>query len=525
MEYRLGSLMSGFAPGILLQYFGYSLLLALPISLVLLARYRQQLLRGMLSTGGEAPVAHAEASRAQAGAAAESPLPSVSRTRLVVLNAVAAVAAATLTTWLYLVVDSLSFNPIRGLTIGYPATWPLAATLPTILALPRWLSLLLSAGWCVLGAALVVGCGLIFGAEGGSAVTYLTGYTTVLAHVALVPWLIVWVTGSRKLRPVSPIVLAGLLVFSFGSFGVQRAFIATIDHESLRPLLLRIPRIDSLWFLLAALPLGWTCWILLRWLSRQYEAKKFSDTQLLVDTWWLIAAFVFSTYLSTEVGWRGLVGLTAFAAYRLTMEMGFRLWPLRTSASGRRRLLLLRVFGFRRRTEQLFDAIAQRWRFSGSVNLIAGTDLAGRTVDPGEMIRFLAGNINTQFVRDQTDLARRLETLDTRPDPDGRFRFNDISCRDDTWKPTLEGLLDNSDLVLMDLRGFSQKNSGCRFELEKLAQSGRLPKTLFVVDKTTDVELLQTILSCEPHLNLARVERQSSGRLAALHSRLLALVS
>ena len=37
----------------------------------------------------------------------------------------------------------------------------------------------------------------------------------------------------------------------------------------------------------------------------------------------------------------------------------------------------------------------------------------------------------------------------------------------------------------MDLRSFAEANSGCRFELAKIAQSGRLGTTVFVVDQSS----------------------------------------
>ena len=176
------------------------------------------------------------------------------------------------------------------------------------------------------------------------------------------------------------------------------------------------------------------------------------------------------------------------------MTVGLVLWPI-DGRTGARRLLLLRVFGFRRRTERLFDAVAERWRLSGSVQMIGGTDVAGRTLDPGDIVTFVGGGLRDQFVSDQAHLERRLADLDDARDPDGRFRVNEFLCHDDTWQGTLESLLLRSEVVLMDLRGFSQANSGCLYELGKLAEHRRLERTLFVVDGTTDVELLRATLA------------------------------
>ena len=80
------------------------------------------------------------------------------------------------------------------------------------------------------------------------------------------------------------------------------------------------------------------------------------------------------------------------------------------------------------------------------------------------------------------------------PDPDGRFRINEFYCHGDTWQLTVQALLDASDRVLMDVRSLSERNQGCRFELEQLVW--RLPSDalVLVVDKGTDVARLGAIL-------------------------------
>jgi hypothetical protein len=191
------------------------------------------------------------------------------------------------------------------------------------------------------------------------------------------------------------------------------------------------------------------------------------------------------------------------------------------------RLLLLRVFGFQRRTEKLFDAIGARWRLKGSVKMIAGADLAMRTIDPGDVIAFAGGRIKYLFVQDEGDLKRRLARLDETSDPDGRFRVSEFFCHDNTWRPTLRALAKTSDFVLMDLRGFSQANSGCLFELEQLTQHGLLARTLFVVDETTDVPLLESTLAQQadgsPKLNLTHVKASSPAEFKRIYSALHAL--
>jgi hypothetical protein len=493
--------MSNLVPGVLLHHFGIAVLLALPVSLVVLAWYRRAVLRRMRERGSAgpdaprlAPMAAAAAAQAEGkGAPPESRL----RVRLVVVYTLAAIAASAVSTGLYLGSFDLPFGALRAFTMGYALAWPLVPTLAVLLTLSLRQAVLLVLGYYLVGAAVVVlwsTVSAVLGRPGVSPLGNLGGYTGFLAVEALPPLAVIAVTSGRKLRPVTPLVLAGLLVFSFAALGVQAGFLSLLDSVALRKMLLVFPRSDVVWFMLAALPVAYVCWLALRALARGYEAKAFSDTQLVVDSWWLIAAFSTSVTLATTRQWWGLLGLVAFVAYRAVVTVGLALWPI-DGRTGARRLLLLRVFGFRRRTERLFDAVGERWRLSGSVQMIGGTDVAGRTLDPGDIVGFVGGRLRDQFVSDRAQLERRLADLDDARDPDGRFRVNEFLCHDDTWQGTLESLLLRSEVVLMDLRGFSQANSGCLYELGKLAEHRRLERTLFVVDGTTDVELLRATLA------------------------------
>lgn len=218
--------------------------------------------------------------------------------------------------------------------------------------------------------------------------------------------------------------------------------------------------------LITAIPVGYVCWRLQRLAGQNYERKRFSDTQLSIDAVWMIAAFWLCFDLATTGGYAGLWGLSAFVVYRFVLELVLRSWT-HASAAPPSRLLVLRVFGHRRRSETLFDAVAQRWRIQGNVNMIAGADLAARTVDPGDLLLFISGALRSRFVHAPSELEP--EDLDERRDPDGRFRVNDFFCFDDTWQPTLEQLMQRSDLVLMDLRDLASANKGCLHEIREPA--------------------------------------------------------
>src|SRR5690606_9317210 len=112
---------------------------------------------------------------------------------------------------------------------------------------------------------------------------------------------------------------------------------------------------------------------LLKWQARAYRAKRTSDQLALVDAWWLIYTLWICVVIAVQAGFFGLFGFVAFAAYWVVSRV--RLRPLGIPATPPR-LLLLRVFGYRHRTEDLVATVARFWRYTGSVQLIAGVDVA-----------------------------------------------------------------------------------------------------------------------------------------------------
>jgi hypothetical protein len=254
--------------------------------------------------------------------------------------------------------------------------------------------------------------------------------------------------------------------------------------------------------LLSMILLALPAWWVIGGIRRAYRAKWLSDQMLVFDAIWLFQALILCKDLIFAVGLAGWVGLAAFVAYKLISTIGLR--PLAVAASRRpaAKLLLLRVFGFRRRIERLFDVLAARWRYAGPIQMIAAPDLAGRTIDPGEFMDFLSGRLRRQFVIEPGDLQRRLAEIDLRPDADGRFRVNDIFCGNDTWQAAVERLMAQSDLVAMDLRGFSPQNRGCTFELQALLDTVPITRFVLLVDNSTDRPLLRRTLT------------ESAGRMA-----------
>jgi hypothetical protein len=336
--------------------------------------------------------------------------------------------------------------------------WPLVPTLVLLLVLDRpvvWRLVLLY----VLGGAAVIflfttAGQLLRGTLDSAPLTNVYWAMRALWQTAWLPFAVVVLTGWRRVRAVLPLALTGTLLFGFGSLLFRDLFIRAFDIEWLRDVLLSGAAFSSgaavqyVLFMLASLPVGWLAWRLLNVVAAAFASKRFSDIQLIVDCWWAIVTAEATTSLSNTYGLLGIAGgVAAFAAYRVAVALVLRGDRPPQAAP---RLLLLRVFGYQTRTESLFDRVAQTWRLQGPVQLIAGVDLAMRTADPGDMLALLDGRLAESYVRTPQEVGERLARLDLRPDPDGRFRINEVYCHDNTWRTTLEALLDQSDIVLME---------------------------------------------------------------------------
>jgi hypothetical protein len=145
-------------------------------------------------------------------------------------------------------------------------------------------------------------------------------------------------------------------------------------------------------------------------------------------------------------------------------------------------LLVLRLFRRPGPVGWLFDQVVQRWRFVGPVLLITASDLAGRTLDADELVQFLDGRLGERFIAATDPLPPPVAA----PDRDGRFRVQEFCCYDSSWQMVLEQLLQRSQVVLMDLRGFGPAHRGCLHELGRLGVSAHLQRVVLLADASTN---------------------------------------
>jgi hypothetical protein len=238
-----------------------------------------------------------------------------------------------------------------------------------------------------------------------------------------------------------------------------------------------------------AVGLGWLCFW---WLARWYARQGYSDHMLLLGSVCLVFCLDYVSIVGLGEPVLLAVGLLLFALLGLLTVLAFGLLVPDVVP---RRLLVLRVFGHTPRSVRLLAAVGARWRHLGPVAMIGGPDLATSNVGPDEFLTFMGGRLRRLFVASRRDLTDRLRTAPAGPDPDGRFRLEELFCFDTTWRPAVEALLARSDVVLMDLRDFTPHRAGARHELELLARTGAFTRTVLVVDASTDARLVESILA------------------------------
>ncbi len=298
----------------------------------------------------------------------------------------------------------------------------------------------------------------------------------------LLPAIIFLIFNMRYWRAAAPLIMVLASGAAFGWMCIFSAGQQLVGNSSL------------IWlFRFAGLALGlWGAFKLVKKISQYYQFKKSSEQMLFIDIWWGLFTLMESSINMVKVGPVALFTLFAFVAYWRVSRM--RLVGLQTEEPPTARLLLLRVFGHQYRVERLLDELTLRWRTMGTVELIAGRDLAFKKLGPSELYMFLTGVLSRAFIKDSAHLKQRLLSRDLRQDPDGCYRVSQYFCHRDTWQKTLDALVDESDAVLMDLRGFNEQRRGCQYEINKLAQRLGEKTIVLLTDSTTDVALAESIL-------------------------------
>ena len=468
---------------------GFALLLALPLTLLLswgvLGLYERALLRWMRRNPPPAIAAPGPLSPAPPPPPA-APLPPLALLRqrerrhwlaLALLWLLIGLSAALL----YLPVHRLPFSPFRLLAFGLVwAAAPGWLQLGLMARLPwrRGLALVL-AGFAGLFVVIVP---LLVDTSGQALLQLLQ--LLLITGLLLPGAALTLLIGIPSLRAIAPLLygpVAGLtLLATLGQPLLMGAF-ATIWRLFPVPLGVGVDALPVLALLppllAGALPLH----ALSRAIAAAYRRGWLSD-----HSFSLAAGALLVLLFAVAPGWQGsgLAGLLPLLAWLWVPVAIVWLLPRLSQAppAPGTPLLVLRLFRRPGPVGWLFDQVVQRWRFVGPVLLITASDLAARTLDADELVQFLEGRLGERFIASVDQLPPAGPSQANR---DGRFPVQEFCCYDSSWQAVLEALLQRSQVVLMDLRGFGPAHGGCLHELGRLGASTHLQRVALLADANT----------------------------------------
>lgn len=513
-----------------------TLLIALPLSLALSAliawRYRcavRRLMR-LASSPSASDSAMVSTSEPPVTVALPEALPAMlpaslqqRERRLDLTLALASVLIGTMAAWLFLLVHHQAFGgitPMRVLLVGLVWCTPGLVLQAVILrwTLQRQLPVLLGCS-----TALVF---LLALNSGGFRADSLGLVLLFLVPAWLVMGLLFGVPGLRAIAPYLFPVVAPQCLAVIAAFNALAALLVP-GSASIRFLVFLtgaaglILLVGLLALLLGSLPAH----RLAQWLGRLYRRQAFTDLSYLFGTSWLLL-LTLELLPGFNAGGGVLPPLLPLLAW-LWIPLLFcwlpRLLPAPPPGTRPPCLLVLRVFRRGGAMAWLFDHVVQRWRLCGPVMLITAADLASRTLEPHQLVMFLEGRLQDRYIGSAEQLHSQLAQIQDQPDHDGRWRVQEFCCYANSWKSTLDALLSRSDAVLMDLRGFSSRNTGCSYELQRISQSRHLGSVVLLVDRHTDRVAIDAALGDQPAapITLHGAEKRQLAASAAVLASLL----
>ncbi|MGB9030889.1 MAG: hypothetical protein WCC27_12280 [Acidobacteriaceae bacterium] len=237
--------------------------------------------------------------------------------------------------------------------------------------------------------------------------------------------------------------------------------------------------------------------------------------------------------------WVSVLGLLLAVAFHCLL-MGFRM----PKTDHNVRLVILRVFGLRKNAVFTFGRLVHFWEHLGSYFTVVDPSflsfeyrllstrivfvfslslllmwtlewavrsafkvsqysLAGLLLAIGGAVAFLIVlvaveffRIKRAFVKSGADLETRLLRLEKNPRRFSDLSFKDMPtmCYDNTWKMAVSAFAKSSDVVLMDLRGFSEARKGCAYEIDFLLDNVPVDRVVFLVDGHADPGLIHQFI-------------------------------
>ena len=301
-----------------------------------------------------------------------------------------------------------------------------------------------------------------------------------------------WAFSHRKIRRLTPLFSIALTLTLFGI-----AALVYISHlPSCSVYEMQENECLSLFILTGSLAVTVVVFYLtIAVVGYAYSSRCVSEEQLGVLTWIIISGL--STFIFLDLNFNGddiviaeqgsliLPGmLIAIGVYTLLSRSS----PIYSYPHS---LLYLRVFRHENDRTNFFSRLSSRWNYIGPIQMIAGPDLAKSEVEPDEISLFIRGKLHKMFISERSEIHHRLsrkEEIGT----DGKYRVNEYFCYEHIWRSIADILIRRSHYIIADFRGFTAARIGAGRELDMLADSKRIKKTLFVVSDQDEVNQLRT---------------------------------
>ena len=401
------------------------------------------------------------------------------RLTLLLISLSCLISATGASIWLLLSFPGEPFAPKRVAVIALMHLWPMIPAVGLIWRWSRWRVIGALALWCLLCFPI-----MLWRSIEPRPLQLLAGLAVEIGPSMVLVALLCMGNATRAIAPLLLLPFVGLVWASI----IGTDILALMVEERSVLLNWMLPWLSAgmamlLFALLPWLVAWWPLRRLGRALGRAYAKKQLSELIVLFTAVWSIALFDKAITVANSAGVAAIAMILPLLWIPLVMMLYAR---LQASRGRPPTLLVLRVFQRDQQVQELFDHVIERWRLSGNTVMIAGTDLAVRTLDADDIFNFLDGRLAERFIQSPADVVPRMAAFDMMPDVDGRYRVNECYCHDTTWQEALRALVRRSDLVLMDLRGFQAHNAGCRYELGTLAQASRTLRVIVLTDNQTD---------------------------------------
>lgn len=309
-----------------------------------------------------------------------------------------------------------------------------------------------------------------------------------------------WLAAVGVANVVVGVILAGLLVrrrWAGGGFVAAVAILALTGRVMLGD---DIPMIIGIMFAISGSVFqALFVWMIFKaFVSLQQRQQLLTPEDLQTHCCWaFLTLYLLSLTVSPDLyddratlRWGLLLALVLYVTVLHTLLFLIR---ARRPAVSSRRLLLLRVFGRADESEDLLDVLSNTWRRIGAIDLIAGSDVASRTLRSSMLEAFLLRRTDDQFLKTSADVDKRLDHRRDAIEEDSRYPVNAVYCYGNVWQQAFARLAQSATAVVMDVRGFTAVNKGCAWELTYLVQRVPLRRIVLLVDRRTDMEAVEGV--------------------------------